>query len=135
MTLIIGSRVSSLSNPISLSRHALIFNTSNFPIHSLYSALQYLLLPTSMQNTSNRRFTCRYWALGPSCPDGVLCQYAHRVTGQVASPTLQPGTCLSFSKSGYCPKLRALCGYEHRHTGVTGLYQGSKSCHSDSSCC
>ena len=78
-----------------------------------------------MQNTANGRFTCRYWALGPRCPDGVRCSFAHRDTGRLATPTHQPGTCLTFSKYGYCTK-GTYCGYEHRYTGVTGLHQGSE---------
>lgn len=81
-----------------------------------------------------RRFTCRYWALGPACPNvtrtgSIFCKYSHYDTGQLAGPFAQTGTCLNWSKHGVC--YRFGCTYEHRNTGVTGLGQGGrKSIHS-----
>ena len=79
---------------------------------------------------SKKLQTCRYWALGPGCPNfdqhGVLnCEYAHFDAGSLASPLEQRGTCLQWSRCGNCPRGTA-CWYEHRHTGVTGLWQDSK---------
>jgi hypothetical protein len=85
-------------------------------------------LPSSMRTNAYRRFTCRYWALGPSCPDGARCIFAHRDTGQLATPSHQPGTCIVYSQLGDCYR-GTQCEYEHRHTGVTGLYQGSEQDH------
>jgi hypothetical protein len=74
--------------------------------------------------------TCRYWALGPRCPNVVNgideCQYAHWDTGRLASSLEQRGTCLNFSQHGFCYR-GDNCLYEHRNCGVTGLDQGSKS--------
>ena len=81
---------------------------------------------------TRKLLTCRYWALGPSCPSIIKgvdhCQFAHWDTGRLASPLEQRGTCLNFSQHGYCYK-GGSCWYEHRDCGVTGLYQGSKRLH------
>ena len=104
--------------------YALVFSFSQFHIfHHLPFMPQSFI--AYMQNSANLRLTCRYWALGPRCPDGVLCNFAHSDTGQLATPTYQPGTCLVFGQHGYCYK-GTNCGYEHRCTGVTGLHQGSE---------
>lgn len=80
-------------------------------------------------NPSKGLRTCRYWALGPQCPNtdafGTnVCAYAHWDTGKLASHFEQRGTCLSWRHLGYCGKGIG-CWYEHRQTGVTGLFQGS----------
>ncbi|OAP56440.1 hypothetical protein AYL99_09619 [Fonsecaea erecta] len=77
----------------------------------------------------NRRYTCRYWALGPRCPnvdtfDALTCEFAHWDTGRLASALQQPGTCLPWKLYGFCGR-GANCWYEHQDTGVTGLYQGT----------
>ena len=83
---------------------------------------------SNVSQVAKKLLTCRYWALGPGCPNVVngidSCEYAHYDTGRLASPFDQRGTCLEWSKLSYCPKVA--CWYEHRHTGVTGLNQGSK---------
>ncbi|ETN41082.1 uncharacterized protein HMPREF1541_03017 [Cyphellophora europaea CBS 101466] len=78
--------------------------------------------------TETRQYTCRYWALGPRCPDEtragkITCDYAHFDTGTLASDQMQRGTCLTWAQRGVCHGLN--CPYEHRQTGVTGLFQGS----------
>ena len=77
-----------------------------------------------------RRLTCRYWALGPECPDGVVCRFAHIDTGILAAPALQPGTCLAWFKTGACLKAKGKCFFEHRNVGVTGMYQNGRRHHS-----
>ncbi|KAJ9610750.1 hypothetical protein H2200_005527 [Cladophialophora chaetospira] len=77
----------------------------------------------------NKFYTCRYWALGPACPNvdpfhTVVCEFAHYDTGVLASHVQQRGTCLPWKLWGYCGKGTG-CWYEHRDTGVTGLYQGN----------
>jgi len=74
-------------------------------------------------------FTCRYWALGPACPNlnsyGTdVCTFAHWDTGLLASDFEQRGTC-RYWLQGRCHKGES-CWYEHRDTGVDGLYQGGK---------
>ncbi|KAK6366464.1 hypothetical protein LTS17_010549 [Exophiala oligosperma] len=73
--------------------------------------------------------TCRYWALGSGCPNfdafgAVTCSYAHWDTGRLVSHFQQRGTCIQWKYYGYCGR-GAGCWYEHRHTGVDGLYQGT----------
>ncbi|KAI1629206.1 hypothetical protein EDD37DRAFT_671023 [Exophiala viscosa] len=73
--------------------------------------------------------TCRYWALGSRCPNidafGTnICQYAHWDTGKLAGHLEQRGTCIPWKYYGYCGR-GAGCWYEHRRTGVDGLYQGT----------
>ncbi|ETI25423.1 hypothetical protein G647_02196 [Cladophialophora carrionii CBS 160.54] len=86
-----------------------------------------------MSNTTgfphNRLYTCRYWALGPECPNvdafrTVTCEFAHYDTGDLASHVQQRGTCLAWKQYGFCGR-GVGCWYEHRDTGVTGLYQGT----------
>ena len=78
--------------------------------------------------------TCRYWAFGSRCPEidaqGVdLCEYAHWDTGYLASEMQQRGTC-RYWLQGNCKNGHA-CWYEHRNTGVDGMYQGCMSILSD----
>ncbi|OCT47232.1 hypothetical protein CLCR_02262 [Cladophialophora carrionii] len=89
--------------------------------------------PLTMSNTAgfphNRLYTCRYWALGPECPNmdafrTVSCDFAHYDTGDLASHVQQRGTCLAWKQYGFCGR-GVGCWYEHRDTGVTGLYQGT----------
>ncbi|EXJ57519.1 hypothetical protein A1O7_07867 [Cladophialophora yegresii CBS 114405] len=77
----------------------------------------------------NRLYTCRYWALGPECPNvdayhTVTCEFAHYDTGDLASHIQQRGTCLAWKQYGSCGR-GVGCWYEHRDTGVTGLHQGA----------
>ncbi|EXJ67695.1 uncharacterized protein A1O5_09041 [Cladophialophora psammophila CBS 110553] len=80
-------------------------------------------------NPRNKLYTCRYWALGPGCPNTdafgwLTCEFAHCDTGRLASSVQQRGTCLPWKHFGYCGS-GVGCWYEHRETGVTGLYQGT----------
>ncbi|KIW10452.1 hypothetical protein PV08_11416 [Exophiala spinifera] len=73
--------------------------------------------------------TCRYWALGPACPNidafgTITCSYAHWDTGRLASHHQQRGTCIPWKYYGYCGR-GVGCWYEHRDTGVDGLFQGT----------
>ncbi|KAL2436374.1 hypothetical protein ABEF95_009286 [Exophiala dermatitidis] len=80
-------------------------------------------------NPVSKLYTCRYWALGPACPNidafGTnICPFAHWDTGRLASHFQQRGTCVSWKHLGYCGRGSG-CWYEHRLTGVTGLFQGT----------
>ncbi|EXJ88013.1 hypothetical protein A1O1_04940 [Capronia coronata CBS 617.96] len=54
----------------------------------------------------------------------MVCSYAHWDTGRLASHFQQRGTCMAWKVLGYCGRGGG-CWYEHRLTGVTGLYQGT----------
>ena len=92
-----------------------LHNTPNSHINQYPAHLHWhlYLLCAAMQNS--RLLTCRYWALGPSCPDGNQCGYAHRDAGYLAIPARQPGTCLNFSTSRRCPR-GDRCEYERKST-------------------
>ena len=93
------------------------------------NSISFLKLDTTDMPFHSALHTCRYWALGPSCPNfdafkTVTCTFAHYDTGRLASDVQQRGTCLAWKHYGYCGK-GVGCWHEHRETGVTGLYQGS----------
>lgn len=85
----------------------------------------------TMRNPSHQKLlTCRYWALGPRCPDIgpdkiQTCPFAHWDTGKLARFQDQRGTCFDWYYNGRC-SFGAGCIDEHRETGVMGLNQGSK---------
>lgn len=53
--------------------------------------------------------------------DKMLGRFAHYATRGLAMEEHQPGTCKSWER-GFCSDGQA-CFYEHRETGLDGLYQ------------